>query len=366
MTDRPHPHAVSVPAVFKAEPEDFVVQELEAPPRRPREGEEAEAPSAPDHLWLWVEKRDFTTPEAARRIARALGLPASAASWAGMKDRRAVTQQWISVPGIEHDWQSVELEGIRIERAKTAVGKLRPGQLAGNRFAIVLREVPEDAVAGLSARLDQLSAGMPNYFGDQRFGRDNLDVARRWIVDGGKAPRDRFQRKMVVSALQSEGFNQVLAERVRRGTMAVAMVGDRMKREDTGGLFLVDDAVEAQARVDRWEISPTGPLFGKKMPKVEGAVRTLEEAFQTSLGLTPEALRRMGKLGRGTRRPLRVRLDQASLETPAPGQVRLKFGLPAGSYATEVLRALFGDGAQAATEGPSRQTETLALDTASQ
>lgn len=338
----PHLSSADVGGVYKVTPEDFEVVER---PKPPREGEGEEAGAEPTHTWFWVRKRDFTTQEAARRVARALDVAPRDANWAGMKDRWAVTRQWISVPGVDHAWKDVELEGIAIEDAQRKPHGLKPGQLAGNHFTVVVREVDPSAHEGLRARAAELRAtGLPNYFGPQRFGRDNLGRAERWIVQGERAPRDRFQRRMLVSALQSEGFNRVLAERVREGTMARALLGDRLRKEDTGGLFVCDDVDAAQPRVERWEISPTGPMFGRKMPKVSGAVETLESSVREALGLDDDALRRMGKLGRGTRRALRVQPEGLEVEPLADDAVRLSFALPAGSYATELLRALFGDG----------------------
>jgi tRNA pseudouridine13 synthase len=185
------------------------------------------------------------------------------------------------------------------------------------------------------------AAGVPNYYGEQRFGRDgdNVPRARRWLVDGGRAPRGRFERKLLVSALQSALFNDVLAARLADGLFEVPVPGDLMRREETGGLFVTADLDEARARMAAWEISPTGPMFGTKMRSAEDEARRREESVLAAAGLDASHLARFGRAGEGARRPLRVRPLDATVTADGP-DLRLAFELPAGAYATAITREI--------------------------
>jgi tRNA pseudouridine13 synthase len=185
------------------------------------------------------------------------------------------------------------------------------------------------------------SLGVPNYFGEQRFGAagGNLARAKAWIVDGGRPPRQRFEKKLLVSVLQSDLFNRRVAVRVAAGELGRIFPGELMRKEDTGGLFVAEDVAEVQARSDAFALSPTGPMFGTKMRWPEGEARALEEALLRDAGLDETHLARMGRAGEGTRRPVRVKLDAPELETTEDG-FELVFSLPAGSYATVVLREI--------------------------
>jgi tRNA pseudouridine13 synthase len=188
--------------------------------------------------------------------------------------------------------------------------------------------------------LGELGArGVPNYFGEQRFGvaGGNLARARAWIVDGGRPPRQRFEKKLLVSVLQSDLFNRRVAARVAAGELGRIFEGELVRKEDTGGLFVAEDVAEVQARADAFALSPTGPMFGPKMRWPAGEARAQEEALLEEAGLDASHLERMGRAGEGTRRPVRVRLDAPELE-PVEDGFELAFGLPAGSYATVVLR----------------------------
>ena len=302
-----------------------------------------------EHLYIHFEKRDLTTPEAMRRLARALGADPRNAGYAGLKDRRAVTRQWASFT-VKDDTAARalgdSLEGIRVLEVTRHINKLRTGHLRGNAFELRLREVPvgrEPEVAAVLARL--AAEGIPNYYGEQRFGRDaqNVAEARRWIVDGERPSRDHFRRKLLVSSLQSELFNDVLAARLSDGLFARAVDGDLLRKEDSGGLFTTADLADASARVASFEVSPTGPMFGAKMRWPEREARSREEQALAAAGLTAQHLASFVRDGEGTRRPLRVRPLDVTVETESPGVVLLRFTLPKGAYATVVLREVTKD-----------------------
>ncbi len=294
-----------------------------------------------DHLFVRFEKVDLDTPEAVRRIARALDADPKQAGFAGLKDRRAVTTQWASfLFGDPARLEGASIEGVRVLEHARHGNKLRTGHLRGNRFDILVRTAEPGDHDRARESLEELERrGVPSYFGEQRFGHDNLAAARRWILEGGPAPRDRWKRKLYVSALQSAIFNELLAERVRDGSMDGALDGDLMRKEESGGLFVCEDAAEDAVRAARFEISATGPMFGARMRWPERGARAREEAALARWGVTQRHLERVQKSGEGTRRPYRVRISEAKLEA-VPEGTRLSFTLPSGAYATVVLREL--------------------------
>lgn len=341
-----------VPGRLRVELEDFLVDEQPA----------YELSGEGEHVYVHFEKRDLTTPEAMRRLARALGADPRNSGYAGLKDRRAVTRQWASF-SLKDDGAARALgdtlEGIRVLDVTRHGNKLRTGHLRANRFELRLREVPLGREGEVAAVLVRLAAeGIPNYYGEQRFGRDaqNVAEARRWIVDGERPPRDAFRRKLLVSSLQSELFNEVLAERLRDGLFAKAVDGDLLRKEDSGGLFTTEDLADATARVTAFEVSPTGPMFGAKMRNPERASAEREARVLAAAGLDAKHLAGFVRDGEGTRRPLRVRPLDVSVETEAPGVVLLRFTLPKGAYATVVLREVtkdaLGDAAARGPDGP--------------
>jgi len=333
-----------VPGVLRTSPEDFEVSELPA-----------YAPSGEgEHLFLRIRKRDLTTPQAVRRLAEALGVDPGAAGWAGLKDRHAVTEQWVSLHRADPSGaRELALEGVEILEAVPHEAKLRTGHLRGNRSRLRVRGPPADRLADVERVLELLSRlGVPNYFGEQRFGReqDNYIRAHRWIVEGGRPPRARFDRKLLASAFQAELFNRRVAARVRAGALGRIEDGDLVRKEDTGGLFVVEDVSEAQGRADAWLLSPTGPMFGPKMRWPERAARGAEEALLAEAGVAAEHLSRLGRSGEGTRRPVRIRPLEASLEPCEDGFV-VAFTLPKGAYATVVMEEVLKQGATTPEKG---------------
>jgi tRNA pseudouridine13 synthase len=345
---------------IKTVPEDFVVEEIPA----------YEPSGTGEHLYLHFEKKNLTTDAAVRAITRALGVEMRGAGIAGMKDKIAVTTQWISIPAatkdatVEERARALSIPNVRILEAKRHVNKLKTGHLRGNRFDLVVRGIDEAAVPGAIATLERLGReGVPNAFGAQRFGKhgDTHELARSWLTGKTRVPSDARLRRLHFSALQSAIFNAVLAARVEDGTWCVPRLGDLLKKEDTGGLFLCTDVQTDRERAARGELCPTGPIVGDRMRQPEGDVRALEERLAAPL-LEGIDLARTRALGEGTRRALRLRVDGLSvaqvMDSEGKGQgeqgcaLRVRFVLPKGAYATTVLANAFEvvDASRSATE----------------
>jgi len=312
-------------------PEDFQVDEVAAYPPAGHGG----------HLFVRFEKRSQTTREAVAVLAKALGVNPRDVGVAGQKDKHAITTQWVSFERVSPEAAlALSLPNLRVLAAVPHPHKLRTGHLRANRFVLVIREASDEA----SARevLEQLAReGVPNYYGEQRFGVGERNVTRARAMLRGEAPlpRDRFERKLLMSALQSALFNEWLAERVADGLYARPIPGDLLRKEDSGGLFINEDNAAAERRMLDWEISATGPMFGASMRKPEGEAALREEAVFERSGITAEQLAAHAKLGEGTRRAARVRISEPHVEA-IDGGLRLSFELPSGAYATTVLREI--------------------------
>ena len=318
-------------ARFRESPEDFQVDEVPG-----------FAPAGQgEHLLLTIQKRGMNTAFAAKQIARWAGIPEMGVGYAGMKDRHAVTRQRFSVhlpKRVAPDLAGLASDELQVLDSAWHNRKLPRGALKGNRFRIVLRGVEGDAAA-IEARLRAIAAhGLPNYFGEQRFGRegDNVAAARRMFA-GQRVHRD--QRSIFLSAARSELFNAVLAARIAAGTWARGDEGEVWMLDGTQSVFGPEPANDdIAARAERQDIHPTGPLWGVGELRCGGAVRALELA-----AVEAEAELRAGLEAAGLkqeRRALRVRVDELAWTWPGDGVLSLSFGLPPGAYATGLLAEL--------------------------
>lgn len=325
-------------AVLRASPEDFVVEEL---PRVLPEGEG-------EHLWLQVRKRGRTTAEVVGALARHWGLPARDVGHAGLKDRDAVTTQWLSVrlPGREAGAPPV-LEGVEWLVQRRHTRKLATGALRGNRFVLRLREVA-GAPAALEQRLARIAAeGVPNYFGPQRFGRNGDNLARAWrLLVEGRRERNRHLRGLLFSAARSWCFNRVLSRRVADGSWNRLLPGELAALDGSRSVFAVgvpDEVLEA--RLAAFDIHPSGPLPGRGGQRPTDACAALEGEVLATLQPLIDGLA-LAKVDAG-RRALRLRPAELAWAWEDDGRtLRLAFELPAGAYATSVMRELVASGAQ--------------------
>jgi tRNA pseudouridine13 synthase len=329
----------------KASPEDFRVDEVPS---------YAPAGAGP-HLYLHVEKRGLTTRDVVRSLARALGVADRDVGAAGLKDKAAVTTQWLSFPvAKDPDPAALAGEGYRVLAASRHHNKLRTGHLRGNRFTVRVRggdlARAEACAAALAAR------GFANFFGAQRFGAagKNADAGRALLLglpdpEARRAGRDRFLRRLVLSAWQARVFNRWLEERLRDGLFATAIAGDVLKKLDSGGVFTCADPAADAARVAAFEVSPAGPMFGHKLRPAEGEALAREARLLAGEGITATDLARGGGETEGTRRA--GRLPVAIALAPADGGYTATFELPKGSYATVVLGELTKADVSGAPEG---------------
>jgi tRNA pseudouridine13 synthase len=216
------------------------------------------------------------------------------------------------------------------------------GHLASNRFTIRLIGVAPGAEQRIGPFFERIAAqGIANYFGAQRFGsgQQNLAGALHALGRGRLGPRAATRGKFLASVIQSEIFNRYTIARVALGRSRV-LVGDVLRFRDGRTLFTVDDAEREQARLDRGELRLTGPMVGPKMKASAGEPRELELEALSSLGLDEAALAALGRFAPGTRRDLLLWPSELAHEPAGEGALRLRFTLPAGSYATLVIRTL--------------------------
>ncbi len=298
---------------------------------------------AGEHLWLWVEKRGANTEWVARQLARWAGVRPRDVGTAGLKDRHGVTRQWFSIwlPGRAEPESLPEIEGVRVLEQVRHGRKLQTGALSGNRFVITLRNVAGDRSA-IDARLQQLATeGFPNYFGLQRFGRDGANWARAlaWVSTG--MPRIKpAQRSRHLSVLRSGAFNQVLAARVQQGSWNRFMVGDVLQLDGSERVFADDGSAELALRVQQKDLHPTGPLPGETPSLAQGEVLALEQAVLAPMELEPVWRATRMKSARRALRAVPQELTWAWLDAHT---LQLHFFLPAGRYATALLRELMDD-----------------------
>ncbi|MEN8167335.1 MAG: tRNA pseudouridine(13) synthase TruD [Pseudomonadota bacterium] len=319
--------------VIRSTPDDFRVDEILG----------FEPDGEGEHVLLQLRKRETNTLWLARQLARLAKVPNRDVSYAGLKDRHALTSQWFSVRLAgqpEPDWRELESEQVELLRAERHLRKLRIGALQGNRFRLLIRELSADKSA-LEQRLRQIqNAGMPNYFGEQRFGHDygNLDQATA-LFEHRLGKIDRKLRGLLISAARSQLFNQLLAARIEQGNWNRAMSGDHMKLAGSRSGFpieWVDETISKRCRES--DIHPSGPLWGRGSALVSGESLQLEEAVLAPFATWRSGLEHVGL--EQDRRPLRIRLDDLNWRFPDHDSLLLEFSLPAGSYATVLLREL--------------------------
>lgn len=349
--------------IYKVIPEDFRVEEQIA----------YELSGEGEHLWCWVEKTGENTDWVLQQLAKWAEVSPSKVGVAGQKDRHAVTRQWFSIqlPGLVNpniaDFKTqnvVILKTIRHQR------KLQTGGLSGNRFTVVVRNIRPvqgsdiDVVQSLQARLNLIKErGVPNYYGEQRFGIHGRNVKQGEKLLAGELPKvKRNQKSLFLSAVRSWMFNVLLSDRIKLQTWNQLLPGDVLQLEGSYKWFVEDGSTGLAERVNTLDVHPTGALFGKGVLPTEKAALEIEQSIAESYKVWIAGLDEYGV--KQDRRALRLlpldlewqwvassaehidALDPAfeklSLESgwrTAP-VLQLSFSLRSGSYATMVMREL--------------------------
>jgi len=318
-------------ARMRVSAEDFQVEEVLG----------HDADGAGEHALLWVEKRGANTDWVARELAKYAGVPPLAVGFAGMKDRHAVTRQTFSVQLAgkpDPDWSAFPHAEVKVLAATRHSRKLKRGALRGNRFVLVLREAAGDRAATEAVLAQVAARGVPNYFGEQRFGREGGNVAQARAMFGGRRV-DRDKRSMLLSAARSHIFNNVLAARVERNAWDTPLQGEIWSLAGSRSWFGPEPFTpELAERLARADIHPSGPLWGQGEPPSEDEVGELERQFaaQDSDLVAGLVAARMDQ----ERRPLRLLPKDLRWHWLADDALELSFELPAGAYATVVVREL--------------------------
>jgi tRNA pseudouridine13 synthase len=329
----PLPRAWGAPvgsALIRCIPEDFRVSEILG----------FELSGEGEHVFLYLQKRQLNSAQLLQRLSEVAQVAQRDIGMSGLKDRNAVTQQWFSV-GLagrpEPDWRALEREGdVSVLKVGRHVRKLKRGVHRANRFTLVLREVKGE-LAAVERRLQKIrDQGVPNYFGEQRFGRNGstLEQARRWMA--GARRISRTQRSLYFSALRSHVFNRLLAERVQAGSWNTVIPQDICMLHGTRSFFscaAVTD--EIQARAAGKDIHPGLPMWG----------RGTAEFVSWRDGVPAEVLDQcrdvcdfLEKSGPDLAwRPARMMPDDFSWQFCDDGRLQLDFALGAGSYATALV-----------------------------
>jgi len=318
-------------ARLRSSPEDFVVEEILG----------YDADGAGEHALLWVEKRGANTDWVARELAKFAGVSQVAVGYAGMKDRHAVTRQTFSVQLAgkpDPDWSVFPHAEVKVLAATRHSRKLKRGALRGNRFVLVLRDAQGDREAAERVLAQIAARGVPNYYGEQRFGREggNVEQARAMFA-GRRVERDK--RSFLLSAARSQIFNSVLAARVERDAWDKPLDGEIWSLAGSRSWFGPEPFTDVLAeRLARADIHPSGPLWGQGEPPAQAEAGALEREVGAAYGDLAAGLAaaRMDQ----ERRPLRLMPKDLRWRWHDDGALELSFELPAGAYATVVVREL--------------------------
>ncbi|MEQ9563154.1 MAG: tRNA pseudouridine(13) synthase TruD [Woeseiaceae bacterium] len=316
-------------AIIRSSPEDFQVTEVLG----------FEPSGDGEHDLLRLEKTNANTLWVARGLARLAGVPVRDVGFAGLKDRHAKTVQWFSVrraTGEGTNWNSLELPGVRVLRVERNQRKLRPGAHAGNEFRIALR-----GITHIDEPLERLlhdcsTLGVPNYFGEQRFGREfgNIELARSFFA-GKRMKRD--ERSLAISAARSLLFNDMLSCRVQDGSWNTLRSGDLASLDGSGSVFEVNEAdATLVRRCQEFDIHPSAALWGKGEPGSRGAVAELEKSVAAK---HPELAAGLERHADQARRALRLHIKDFRWALDADA-LWLEFFLVSGGFATALLREI--------------------------
>lgn len=293
-----------------------------------------------EHVWLQVRKRERNTQEVAESLARFAGVPVAVVGRAGLKDKRAVTTQWFSLPVPLRqvvDFSAWQMPGCEVLHWQRHERKLRMGAHRGNRFVLRLRELAGDADR-VEQRLQQLREhGVPNYFGEQRFGHARNNLIRALQPRQGRR-LDRHRQGLYLSAVRAFLFNEALRQRLAAGTWCTPLDGDVLRLNGSGSLFTADTVdAELSSRVGSGDLHVAAPLWGSG-PELQGAAMSMAVSLQAAYDDLLDYLQRQ-RVERQWR-PMRLLLPDLDWSWLDAEFLELRFSLPPGSFATAVVREL--------------------------
>lgn len=316
--------------IIRQQPDDFFVAE--------QLGFEPDGQG--EHLFLRIQKRLLNTHQVAKRLELWAGVSSKEIGYAGLKDRNAVTEQWFSVqlPGrADPDFADLEDDKLKILQHRRHSKKLRTGVLQGNHFCLKIRQLSH--TEGLEERLQQVAeGGVPNYFGTQRFGREGNNIHMAKVMFGGKRIKNRDKRSLYLSAARSLLFNLTVSERISAGLADAPMTGDALMLSGSRSFFVpeaIDDTI--LSRFAEGDVMLSGPLWGRGDNPLTADARDFE---QRCLDGQQELMAGLEKAGLKQERRALLLLPQNISWEIADDCLEVKFFLPAGSYATSVLREL--------------------------
>ena len=295
-----------------------------------------------EHLFIHIRKTGANTVYVARQLAKYFSVKEALVSYAGLKDRFAVTEQWfgIHLPGKQdYDLSDLAIEGVEVLSYQRHNKKLRTGTLVGNRFELTLRNVSD--TAELEQRLAKIAeTGVPNYFAEQRFGIDGNNLVRAQEMFAGKKVKDRKKRSIYLSAARSQLFNQIVETRIQQGLFSQLQTGDVCMLAGSQSVFHVDQVDQSLTeRLTQFDLDITASMWGAGELMTTAQVAELEQAIADE---NVDFAKGLGKFGlKQERRRIRLVPQQVKCEHKSNNNSSVvSFFLPAGSYATTVLREL--------------------------
>lgn len=328
--------ALAKDAVIKEKHSDFVVNE-----------ELAYAPSGTgDHLYIRFRRSDWNTERIASKVAQILSLDKHDYGYAGMKDRHAIVEQTLSFKLAEDKFSEEEITQRLSDHAPELTilsmdrhnNKLKRGHIKHNAFTIIVRHL-DTTVEALQKRAETIQEnGFANYYGPQRFGiqYDNIRTGFE-LLKGFKRIKSAHKRDLYSSSIQSALFNILLTRRIE--TKQNLILGDVLKKNDTGGVFINDDLIVNQERLNAGELTVCGPMFGYKMMPTEDESHQIEMALLEEFHLGINKFKRMKVTG--TRRPFFISPGEINIKQVDDTSYQFSFNLPKGTYATTLLRHFF-------------------------
>jgi len=321
----------SASAAVRAFPEDFNVQESLS----------FSLDGQGQHAYLLLQKRNLNTEQVATSLARFADVKPVAVGYAGLKDRNALTTQWFSIDLAgkpEPDWGAFETDFVKVLEVTRHARKLKRGAIRANQFEILLRQF-QGSKEDTEQRLQYVrTRGVPNYFGQQRFGHDDNNLKKAEALLGNSKKIKPHLRSIYLSSVRSFLFNQILSQRVADNTWDKPLLGDVFMLNGSHSIFVADEIDSSiMKRIQEHDIHPTGPLYGTGESMSQGRVRELEDTILSRYPVWCELLEKFSL--KQERRALRLPVESLQGNW-ADENLLLKFSLPSGCYATSVLREL--------------------------